>query len=153
MLLLPIYSPPRILFDLPPILNADMSIWSKIFHPEVVRKLKEGEKIGGTPFNGNLYARMFAKIAHSAAIAMMGPSFFKPFLPDVILGKINIPFHFVGCLENQPSKPESHTHTLYFEKATFMDKQYLLASLRLFAYCGAPTYHIVVGSIAKNPFA
>ena len=63
------------------------------------------------PFDSKLFARMLAKIAHSYAMAKLGPHGFRPFLSDLILGKDPIyPAHFVGSAFGVvPETKDRHT--------------------------------------------
>jgi hypothetical protein len=149
-LLLPLFPPPSILLGLPPNPSQECGIWSRIFHPEVVKSHPEGTSVGGVPYCAETFARMLAKIAHAAAIAMYDPGTFKPFLPQMILGNYRTPLHLVGSIEKEPPPPEDGSHYLYFEEGTIFGRRYLVACIRLFANCGSPIYRVVVGGLLQK---
>lgn len=103
----------------------------------------QGVKLGS--FDPFKFAQMLAKIAHAYAIAEWGIASFIPFLPELILGKPDIIFYFVGGEMNVSSAEFSGLHKLELKCCSFNDKIYVIVKIRLFCCFGAPQYHVVVG--------
>jgi hypothetical protein len=99
------------------------------------------------------FGRMLAKIAHGVAVSTYGPNGFAQFLPDIILGKSDTVPHFVGTEFADPKTAKLDLrpvpdllHQLNIAEYLVNDKDHLIiASIRLFAYLGAPTFSVVVG--------
>ncbi len=114
----------------------------------------DGQQIdfgGGFPLMK--FSRMLAKIAHSYAVAEIGPSSFNPFLLDFMKHGSRDPFFLVGGeyringdkVETHP--PSEARHVLRLSHSRFANADILLAHVRLFADLGAPQYHVVVGQL------
>lgn len=93
------------------------------------------------------FARFLAKISHSVAIAVFGAAFFKPVLPDLILGRKKVYIDFVGgSLDIRPPESDSAILTDFWPYERKLDgHEYLVAHIRLFPLLGAPDYVVVVG--------
>jgi hypothetical protein len=101
------------------------------------------------------FARMLAKVAHSFAVATPGVDGFKPFLPDMILGrdKDHLPY-LIGGDPNTPAPASGCLHQLSHETRVVDDKHLIVARIRLFAGShtegrGMPVYYVVVGESAQ----
>ena len=146
------------IFDAPGVLvkrktESTVSQWAYIPNPDAVKIYPERTRVGRTKFDGKIYARMLAKIAHSLAAAEKSLAEVEyPFLPDFILGRDNvIPCdYYVGCLEsNLPAEDGLHRAKLF--TADMPDgRKFLVANIRLFARNGAPQYHVVIGRLKPN---
>lgn len=96
-------------------------------------------------FNGNLYARMLAKIAHSFAVARMGYADLDAFLPPVILGRSTDIYRYVGGAIAVPGEAPKTLHVLKLSTEGGLAKVYI----RLFAFMDAPAYEVVAGRRVK----
>lgn len=97
------------------------------------------------------FARMLAKIAHSHAIATIGPDTFRHALPPLILNEGMRYIEWVGgSIELDPPEPQA-TMLISFEVAPRHTDGTPLGvfSIRLFPNLGGPTYHIVIGEMLK----
>ena len=93
------------------------------------------------------FIRMLAKIAHAHAVSMSmtGYASFTPLLLDVIFSRTNTPSHWVGGdLEIPPAIDVVHQLTLDDDYRA-NGKRYVVATIRLFAFLGAPVFRVVVG--------
>jgi hypothetical protein len=106
-------------------------------------------------FKEDLFGRFLAKVVHCMAIAQFGIDSFRPFLPEVILGKEkNIGFYVGGMSLGTTPDPDlpKGTHKISAHHFAFTQMlneatghRVLVGTLRLFAFTGAPTYCAVVG--------
>jgi hypothetical protein len=102
------------------------------------------------------FVRMIAKIAHSYAVAELGPDGFRPYLLDLILGRIpdlNSCLQWIGCEPKAPP-PSGDLFSIRWDKCFFEKndaaagspkKQLLMVQFRLFPFFNTPLYHVVVG--------
>jgi hypothetical protein len=92
--------------------------------------------------------RMMAKIAHSYAVAELGPDSFRPYLLDLILCRIhelNFALQWIGCEPTVPP-PTADLFSLKCNKFILPDgKRYVIVHLRLFPFFSTPLYHVIVG--------
>jgi hypothetical protein len=96
--------------------------------------------------------RMLAKIAHAFAMAELGKGKFMPALPDMILtGETQNFNHIGGNPELAPPSIALHELGLGYQRAN--GKNYVIATVRLFASKGGPTYHVVVGESRESAIA
>lgn len=105
-------------------------------------------------FNTDVFIRGLAKIAHGFATAHFGFGTFKPFLPNLILGKDKNSGFLVGgwAPATEPAQlPQGRIEAVGHE-LSFMQfgddvtgHRLLVASVRLFPFTGAPTYCAVLG--------
>jgi hypothetical protein len=138
-------------WPLPGILRGEAP--SELLVGEQVIKEREGDiKKFARPGRGmhigkltpNDLALMLAKIAHAYAVSKKIA--FKPFLPDLILGKYNKYAYLIGGdtlspLEDQPTV----IHHVHPSQAVVNGVAYLVVSIRLFAFMELPRYLVVVG--------
>jgi hypothetical protein len=91
---------------------------------------------------------MIAKIAHSYAVAELGVDAFKSTLTPAIRNQPQRMLEFVGGdWEVPPAK--SHLHDIHWRVQTVGRVNYVVVSLRLFAFMGSPQYHIVAGELTR----
>jgi len=122
----------------------DGTLWVKYNEEEIRRYAKPGENVSGLgifyPFQ---LARQIAKIAHSLAVADYGLDSFVPFLPDIILGKSDTPFYYIGAqVSPEPDRRGTHSVQLGWLPP---DDRFLISYIRLFCSYGTPNYTVVVG--------
>jgi|TARA_R100000005_G_scaffold22285_1_gene9568 hypothetical protein len=107
------------------------------------------------PIKGDVYGRMLAKIAHGYAIAEVGQDKFEAILSKIITDANSRPFDWIGCLNQTPkinlaAEPQI-LHKLSLEWWETKLGLLLVVKIRLFAYLGAPEYHVIVGKIDEPP--
>jgi hypothetical protein len=96
--------------------------------------------------------RMLGKIAHAFAMAELGKGKFIPALPGMILtGEPDKFNHIGGDPELAPPSVALHELGLGYQRAH--GKNYVVATVRLFASKGGPTYHVVVGESRESAVA
>lgn len=95
-----------------------------------------------TNFSPEDFSRTVAKIAYCAGVATLGvaPFSHSP-IKSVILGTDDHIGHWVGCWEREEIIPASGLHGARV-LCSGVDVHVVL---RLFAQCGAPEYHVVLG--------
>ena len=100
------------------------------------------------------FARLIAKIGYGYAIAEVGSDCFTPLVREIILGRSDDYFHFVGSAPSRPPDtgwPRGGAHhfgiTIYFLKDGI---GLVIVDIKLFAEAGTPIYHAVVGEIDTN---
>jgi hypothetical protein len=99
------------------------------------------------------FGRMLAKIAHGVAVSTYGSDGFVQLLPDIILGKVDTVPYLVGTEYTEPKTAKldlgpvpNLLHRLNIAEYLVNERDnFIIASIRLFAYLGAPTYSVVVG--------
>jgi hypothetical protein len=103
-------------------------------------------------FSALSFARMLAKIAHSYAMAKLGPTKFRPFLTNLILGESpSYPSHFVGSVDRpQPKSDVRHQIALDWEHR-IDGRLFLVARIRLFGEYSMPVHTVVVGEPIDAP--
>ena len=100
------------------------------------------------------FARLVAKIGYSFAVAEMGLNCFRALVRDIILGKSDNYFHFVGSEKREPPAsgwPDGGKH--YFGITIRFVKDgigLVVVDIKLFAEADTPVYHAVVGEIDTN---
>lgn len=102
-------------------------------------------------FDELAFARMLAKIACSFAVAEKR-QFTEPHhdLPRFILGKTEVFHHLVGgSLGDMPQVP-GVLHRLGFAHEYRGDTVYLVVTIQLFAFLGAPQYKVVMAELRKS---
>jgi hypothetical protein len=155
-------------FDLPTALTGDSLLEDVVarivirpltndFHARAERLAERGGQInliGRMPAEPHSFARMLAKIAHSYAMAKLGPKAFRPLLREIILGeKPNYPPHFIGgtsppdygnALSRQ--KRSSARYCVSHEWRPRLDQgSFLIVTIRLFGDYGMPIFQVVTG--------
>jgi hypothetical protein len=140
---------PRALLALAP--STEEGFWGPVVYADVdrIRRLilKQGYAHGVGRLYFVEYARMLAKIAHGFAHAHMRNEPFYPllefFLPDIILGKKEDPFEYVGGTEEKlPAVDNISATENYF--LTVGDYVYAIFKIRLFAYLPNSPVHTVI---------
>jgi hypothetical protein len=116
---------------------------------------KPGDALSAAQFEPITFYRFLAKIAHSFAIGRLGLGHFQSFfLPDIILGKADVPvnslFQLVGGGPDITIPPYSDPilrtlHSLQTRDAPAPSFRYVIATIQLFSFLKAPTYDVVVG--------
>lgn len=156
-LMLPVFSWPALLTGKDPV-KWGRGLWHKFFTkvdgPLLARKY------GLTQFATSSVdtlsvARSLAKIAHSFAVTTLGLDGFEPVLCNYIQGREDLSAGlYVGSWsEVPPAEDSGHQIQLSLEAAS-NGTLYLVASIRLFSWFGAPVYHVVVGTeLADRPLA
>jgi hypothetical protein len=152
--------PPRVVLDLPLSETHDCEMVAIAREEDIARYAgKHGEGFSVGAFEPIAFLRFLAKVAHSFAIGRLGVDHFEPVLPDVILGKPEVPtnslFQFIGggskIEVGAYSDPTLRTlHCLDTRSDNSTGTRYVIVSLQLFSFLSAPTYDVVVG-IYRNP--
>lgn len=111
-------------------------------------------------YNVSTFARAMTKIAYGYGIGRFGLDGIRPlWLPDLILGRYPYPLYLVGSTEPEPPCPEGPGHEVHYGTATSSRQTMATVAIRLFANLntpdgvGMPTYHVVVGLLAKSTLA
>src|SRR5262249_17894893 len=117
--------------------------WCK-FPTEEINKAgaSETQAIRVARFNNLIFARTLAKIAHSFAVAEFGFHSFSPFLRDLILGKSDIAFRFIGG-----GREVSHPHPkglprIFSRRVNIRGSGYVVLFFTLLSRFGVPEYRI-----------
>jgi hypothetical protein len=100
------------------------------------------------------FARLLAKIAYSYVVAEYGLDGFTPFVIDLILGKSDEYFLYVGGSLDIPQPVPNGGHHFSISILGCPKKRgWLIVEVRLFSgSTGLPKYHVVVGEISyENP--
>lgn len=93
--------------------------------------------------------RMLGKIGHSFAVAEVGLRNFKPLLQEMIVsGDVSVFNHIGG--DPDTALPSTALHELRIGYQRANRKDYLVASIRLFARQSGPTYYVVVGEALEG---
>lgn len=156
LLLFSLGEPPllRALYGLPPESHDEVKPWLYWFNynHENLRTKYGVKNFAATRADLRAFCRMLAKIAHSYAVATLGPLGFTPLLDNIIRDqnlKSREAMRFVGCMPDQTVK-ENALHSLGNGFATLADgRKFHIVKIRLFAQFGAPTYTVVVGTIKE----
>jgi len=97
------------------------------------------------------FARFIAKIGYGYAVAEMGLHCFRPLVNDIILGRSDDYFHFVGSAPREAPDsgwPGGGQHYFGITIKFVQDNIGLvIVDVKLFAEAGTPFYHAVVGEI------
>ncbi|MEI2455972.1 hypothetical protein [Lysobacter firmicutimachus] len=144
----PLLDPPGILLGRPPCEEWSGQFW--IYRDGIealsqVRDLHEGLRVAS--INPLSFGRMLAKIAHSYAVAELGPAAFSPLVRELILGSTSTMTHWVGAgtTDLVPSSATS-LHEIRSGWGSIGDQSFAIVEIRLFAPLGTPTYMVVAGS-------
>jgi hypothetical protein len=117
---------------------------------------KYGFKSVATPaLDTVLFSQMLCKIAHAFASAEILRDNFDALLPDFI-SQVPVKtenddrrYYLVGGDTNW-QEPEPYLHELGLGIYEVGADTFLIARIRLFAFMGAPVYHVVVGTIPES---
>jgi hypothetical protein len=143
--LLPVFTPPRILWDQP---ESEFVYLTKIAaHAEEksIPGARLDEQSGEfQSFRPDIFCRFIAKIAHGAAVAELGLDAFDPLLPDIIAGRSKYFSHLVGSTIKRGTY-----RTSLHEISLFLQRGYVVASVQLFAKFGFRPYAAVVGRASR----
>ena len=94
-------------------------------------------------FNPRYFCLMLAKIGHALAYAFHTDRLFYPLLSNIIRTQDVSIANYVGGA-NEPL-PDTELHQLQIEWRKTNAGSFLVVKIKLFAWCGAPTYEVVVG--------
>lgn len=155
---------PRILFlpKLPPpdILKSGLSeavpeMWI-MYHKKDVAEAKAhgGKGFAAGRYDMSVFCRTIAKIAHSYALAELGPSFscYRPLLTDLIRFGTGDPRAFVGGDMVEPP-PQPFMYNVGYFTQRDSEREYACVFVRLFSFMAAPLYQAAVGERALSSFA
>ncbi len=158
-LTLPIFEPPDILRNLPPVTGfRGLKGWSFVsgwdFKDQWHRRGSQGLLAG--QFQPALFCRMLAKIGHAFAVADQGLESFIPLLPKVIRGDGDAISYLVGGDSDIPAPELGEPGArplinLHLHVYTNNGRQFLVVSIRLFPTLETPKYHTVVGEWIGRP--
>jgi hypothetical protein len=111
-------------------------------------KWNKAHKLKAEPYR---FARLLAKIALGYAVAEYGLDGFVPLVRDIILGKSDDCFNFVGGSWGICGEP-INTDTSFGMYFTFVSPTVarLVVEIRLFSAAKTPDYHVVVGMISTQ---
>ena len=101
------------------------------------------------------FMRFIAKIGHGLAVANLGLDCFTPLVRDIILGRSDDYFRFVGCDDSLPppdgewSKNGQHQFFIHLHCEEVAARLVLLVVVyvKLFGDAGMPLYHVVAGEV------
>jgi hypothetical protein len=159
---LPILNPPGLFHEQEPspITNADPWLWRTEDSKERMERFRRpGDKSYRFKLQIKWYpfARVLAKIAHTFAVARLGLDSFKPYLPDIILGKdLNAAYLIGGAAPpTDPLQIPVDARTAYHEiELTMMAAEgkppIVVTTVRLFPFTGSPTYWVIVGEAGPS---
>ena len=151
-----IFPEPGVLVGREPKTIIPQTVWSKS-ETLAASSLQRGHGIGMGAINPYSFAKLLAKIAHGYAKAELGEAF-TPSLSNFVCGTSTPAIcHWIGGDgEDAAMLPAPPMHTIRWRIAVSGTKPYVVVDLRLFAFVGAPQYHIVVGefigSLDQLPF-
>lgn len=150
--MLPRLSPPGILTGAPrhELRDGQLDIYGK---PESISRLSAQGIFGETSHQIRIhwFARAIAKIAHAGAIQRLGLDGFEPFLRDVIRGKADEVYYYVGC-KSMERPPAEHDFGSWLSGEVIDHGGDLLVVMyvRLLAQIGTPIYQVVTGRIVRK---
>jgi hypothetical protein len=148
---MPVCGPPPIISrgaaSLPPIVGMQLVLLNR--NDKLLR-----DKYGITQFSTVrwdtvMLCRMLAKIGHSLAMAELGRGLFKPMLLDLILRDHRDSIRLIGG-DPELSEPSNALHELGLGYLRVSGNDYVVATIRLFAHQGGPTYYVVVGESLES---
>jgi hypothetical protein len=99
-----------------------------------------------------MFSRMLAKIGHSLAVAILGKDKFAPLLKPLILSGDRMGNQYIGG-EPFLEKTRKELHTVALGYRRYEGKDYVVATIRLFAQHQTPTYTVVVGESLESAIA
>lgn len=142
-----LHPPPSLLSDEGPSPYGDgmpvAGIWLHAEVPEEAAVFLAAENSPVSSQNDyRLFIRMMAKIAYSWACFELGADGFTPLILDVIEGKDEDIFRLCGNCNNHAEVDREDWYTLSLRH----EAHFVIASVRVFASFGMPTYDVVVGT-------
>ncbi len=140
------FPPPGILVDRPADADFDWEPWFWADHNsvEAVRRTHGGAGFQSHEFHPEMFCRMIAKISHAYAVAEIGTLSFAPMLRDLILSGNDKPYRIVGG-DIDVIEATQALHEVQLRWQPHRGTEFLVATVRLFAFLGTPVYHAVVG--------
>lgn len=97
------------------------------------------------------FARFIAKVAYGYAVAELGIDCFEPLANDIILGRSDNFFRFVGSEPREPPPSgwpsDGKHHFSIVVRFVRVNVGLVIVDVKLFAAAGTPVYHAVVGEI------
>lgn len=143
---LPLFAPPGILWDR--VKTDTFSVTGMAFHwkgPQSSPSAAGTRTAECTMFSPDKTLRFIAKIAHSAAIAVLGDDTFTPLLPDIILGTDKYISYLIGSSISKRSLSQN-LHEIRF----YLRRRYIVAEIRLFSRHIRIPYLAVVGRAPES---
>jgi hypothetical protein len=140
------FPPPGLLRGVPPAVNFEGELIAKPVDDEAWRNRPEMERFKIGQINMLTFARMLAQIAHAYMVATAGLGSFRPFLPDLILGRSTTAPYWVGGDPHPPALDTATAlHHVYRQDCLRAGRQYFLVAVHLFSVASMPRYPVVVG--------
>ena len=141
-ILLPRFSPPALLYDKQGI--KDLDIIGLDHHVEGLNVEKPDYVTAiAEPMNTAILARFLAKVAHGAAVAVLGMDTFEPALTAIIKGDSDVIGDYVGSSRRRGLSHPDALHQITLET----HGGFLVARVQLFARFGLRPYQVVVGRL------
>ena len=147
---LPNYGDAGILKGIPPWENDDWKFTSSISQDDMNGLLSLGKNHAmAYSVDGDAFARMLAKIAHSFVIALVGPKNFKPFLNRFILNHDKSINHFLETTNR--ADHDYILHRIGLDPIGLPNGK-IGAHVRvcLFEAYGTPTYGVIAGELSQG---
>jgi hypothetical protein len=157
ILALPLLEPPGLMHERVPAPIPNCAIWNWAAadlddHMKRFRQPSDKRWRFQHSLKPHVFARLLAKIVHALAVARFGIDSFRPFLPDLILGKDPNAAYLIGGAAG-PTDPtptpegrseQPHLFSLCAMAAP-QKPPVLVATVRLFPFTGSPTYYVIAG--------
>lgn len=148
--LLPDFGRPGILQNRPPWESMNWTLIGNILQPDVARLGSLGDRhaIKHT-CDGDAFARMIAKIAHSFCVAVIGLEKFRPFLSQKIVTRDQGIFHFLGT--EISANRDYIFHSIGVDSVVLPNGRTAAnVRMRFFELYGTPTYSVIAGEISSD---
>ncbi len=147
LLFLPKYGPPGILVDREPNMAAMYGVYTKFLPSTPIKQVLHKNQINNfmSPvLDTKKFCQFLAKIAHGYAIAAFQGTDFKPLLLNLIHGKEDSRYHYIGGrIEDEPET--TALHEVKCEYVTRGTTEYIVINIRFFSCLATPTYRVVAG--------
>lgn len=154
------FQPPRLLSQKPPSVPGEIvQVGAWVHMPDAAAigaafARQDTRSFALGHFDELMFARLLAKIACAFAVAEKD----LPIRPShdivrLILGQSKSFDHFIGASPEPMPKVPNVAHKLGWKTASNSEATYLLATVQLFAYLGAPEYEIIVAEKAPPELA
>jgi hypothetical protein len=138
-----------------------MGVWVSTTNSEPLAKVDSlGAQHGGAlpyvEFQPSTFGRLLAAIAHGFAVYSRGHSGFIPLLPDIILGRGEDVFRFVGGTNGPSPFPRimpipsiKSLHQTIIDTTSIDGRLICYAEIRLFSHLNPwpPCYCVVIGEV------
>jgi hypothetical protein len=151
----PLLPLPDLLLQRPRMVQPTIDVWLVSYGEEAVIEFKK--KIGAEKIRlGGLdilaFMRMIAKIGYCYAVKEFSKIGFKPIIISSIMNNYPKIGSFVGSKSREPPPIEhDFIHRLSAYVDMIDDEPHIIVRVRLFAFLGAPEYHVIVGRITSTP--